>query len=81
MELAQEHVLPERIDLILWVRVRLAALTLGAVDRSKSRDELEVVQENLGLAVVALDRAVRGRRTSVQLEVQFRNPVSRLRQP
>lgn len=55
VELAKQHVLPQRVDLVLRVRIRLAALRLGVEDGRKGCGELEVVEKNFGLAVVALD--------------------------
>lgn len=74
MELAKEHVLPERVDLIFRVRVGLCGVALGAVQRCEGSDEFEIVQEDFGLAVVALDRSVRRGGTAVELKVQLGDP-------
>lgn len=74
MELAKEHVLPERVDLVFRVRVCLCGIALSPVQRCESGDEFEIVQEDFGLAVVALDRAVRRGGTAVELEIQLGDP-------
>jgi len=64
VELAQERALPQAVELVLRVHVRLALGRLAAEGRGERRDKLEVVEEDLGEAVVALDRAVRGGRAA-----------------
>ena len=61
MELAEQRVLPERIELVLRVAVALL------IERGERTNELDVVQQDLRLAVVTLDRAVRGVRAAMEL--------------
>ena len=68
MELVQEDTLPERVELVLRVRVgRLG----GDPGRGERRSVLDLAEEDFGLAVALLDRAVTRRRAAVKLQVQL----------
>jgi hypothetical protein len=66
VELAQQQVLPELVDLVLRIRIRFGVLGDGAKDGRERGGKLEVVEEDLALAVVALDRAVRRSRAAAR---------------
>lgn len=69
MELAQKNILPHVVDVFFWVLVLLAVFRNDILDTGQCCKILNVVEHNLGLAVVPLVVGLRSVCTSVKLKV------------